>query len=717
MARNLQLALSLLARDGASKVLKQAMQDIIKQTRATQKAGDEQAKSQQQNTSSAIRASRTLQDEYRRASSARSSLGIRSEREIRREIQQTQAAYNRLTRAGTMSVNEQSRAFRAMTERVSKLRTELVGVSETMTRMQKIKAVGSTVAAVAGGVTAAAMVIKDPVQRQMAFEYRNAEIANTAYNNLPHEERKKKIPSINNAIREAVRKGGGTPEGAQETLNTLFAGGLDDNMALGVLPDITRYATASGADPQQLAKIAISALKNFNIKPEQITTLFDKAVRSGENGKYELADMASALPGIMTNAKAVGMSGLDDVDKLLAMLQANAETAGDNSQAATNVNNLFGKYTSADTQNALKNYRFKGKNGKALSYTDYMAEKRLQGVSVPDAFMDAVGGIVSSDKRVKKLRAEAEKYKGTDRENDILAALDVVVSSITSKIIADQQASMALKTNIMKNEFIKEQISGTRNATGAGDSSFDVMSSTNYFKSQQLESEKMFAEQDSMKPVADLYGDLASKLADYSKEYPELTTAISGATTAIKAMSAAAIAFAGLSFLTGGGVKLPGGIKLPGGGAGGGGVLGRTWGAITKGGGPLSWRIAGPLAAAYAAYDLNNTYDDARDDAGNAGMNTGEFLVNKMKEREKNKKPLFDIDPGKAFSSWWSSPSTIGQVDPATTGVPSYLLPQQPKSQPFIITTKVMLDQREIAQSVNEYNGEQSNRGSTGGPQ
>lgn len=141
---------------------------------------------------------------------------------------------------------------------------------------------------------------------------------------------------------------------------------------------------------------------------------------------------------------------------------------------------------------------------------------------------------------------------------------------------------MALKTNIMKNEFIKEQISGTRNATGAGDSSFDVMSSTNYFKSQQLESEKMFAEQDSMKPVADLYGDLASKLADYSKEYPELTTAISGATTAIKAMSAAAIAFAGLSFLTGGGVKLPGGIKLPGGGAGGGGVLGRTSGAITK---------------------------------------------------------------------------------------------------------------------------------------
>ncbi|STU35660.1 Uncharacterised protein [Klebsiella pneumoniae] len=35
------------------------------------------------------------------------------------------------------------------------------------------------------GVTAAAMIIKDPVQRQMAYEARNAEIANTGYNEIP----------------------------------------------------------------------------------------------------------------------------------------------------------------------------------------------------------------------------------------------------------------------------------------------------------------------------------------------------------------------------------------------------------------------------------------------------------------------------------------------------------------------------------------------------
>ncbi|EDN4425268.1 phage tail tape measure protein [Salmonella enterica subsp. enterica serovar Kentucky] len=736
MARNLQLALQLLARDTGSKVLKQALQSITRDTRAAQKADDELAKSRQQNTTSAIRASRTLQDEYRRASSARSTLGIRSEREIQREIQQTMAAYNRLTRTGMLSANEQNRAFRAMTDRVKNLRTELVGVNDSMTRMQRMKAAGSKVAAVAGGLTAAGMVIKEPVQRQMAYERRNAEIANTAYNNLSAPERIKKIPVINNAIRGAVRYGGGTPEAAQDTLNTLFAGGLDEKTAMKILPDITRYATASGANPNDLAKIGIGAIKNFNIKPEDLPAVYDKTIRSGENGKYELADMAGSLPLTMTKANSVGMSGLKDLDVILAMLQANAETAGDNSAASTNVNNLLDKYTSADTQNALKNYRFKGKNGKPLKYADYMAEQRLNGVNTADAFNNAVEGIVSADKRVQNLRSAAQKYKGTDREKDILAALDIVVASITSKIIADQQASTALKTSIMKKDFIKEQKAGTQNSAGAGAASYDVMSSTNDFKSQQLESEKMFAEQDAMKPVADLYGDLATKLADYAKEYPELTTAVSGATTAIKGMTAAAVTFAGLNLLTGGANKLPKNIPVPPvpPGAGGSSILGGVFKMLGLGmtattvatmttpdeddeliNGPAKWA---QIRAKYSQERI----DKARKlyqpwyQFGRGYATENEEWLNQLAQDETKgtvpDKGASQVDAG----SWWNPPSSIGQT-PATTGVPSYLLPAQQKPQPVTITTNLMLDGRTVAQAVNEYNGEQSVRGSTGGTQ
>ncbi|MCW8351235.1 phage tail tape measure protein [Citrobacter portucalensis] len=705
MARNLALTLSLFAKDSGSKVLRAALQ-------ATKKQNEELEASTKKTSDTGVRASKRLTEEYRRASSARSTLGIRSEREIQREIYQTQAAYNRLTRAGTMSANEQGRAFRAMTERVSKLRGELTVTSEAMTKMQRLRGVGSTVAAIAGGVTAATMIIKDPVQRQMAFERKNAELSNTAFNELSSDERKKKIPVINNAIREAVRRGGGDPEAAQSALGSLFGKGqVDSDTAMKILPDIMKYSNATGADPKDLAEIASAGIANFGIKPEDLPEFFDKSVRSSENGGFELSDMAKKLSTQMSAASKLGMKGLQDYDKLLAMNQANVLTSGTPDSAATNVEGYLNKITSSDTQNAMKNYRFRGKNGKAIPYTEYLAQQREKGVNISDAFMSAVDSIVSSNKGVQRLRGESKQYQGTERGNNADAALKVLISSITSKIIADREAGAALATNILQKDYIKNQISGTQNSKGSGAASFDVMSSTNDFKSKQFESEKMFSEQDAMKPLADIYGDLASKLTDYSKEYPELTTAVSGATTAIKAMSTAAVAFAGLSLLTGGG------LKIPGGGAGSGGVLGRTWRFLSNGGGLINGRIAGPLAAAYAVYDLNNTYDDTRDNASKNGMNTGEYLVNKMQERNKNKKPLFDVDLGGAISSWWSSPSTIGQLNPATTGVPSYLLPQQQKNQPVTIITKVMLDQREIAQGVNEYNGEQSNRGSTSSSQ
>lgn len=714
MARNLQLALQLFARDTASKVLRQAMQTITRDTKSTQKADDDLAKSRQQNNSTAIRASRTLQDEYRRASSARSTLGIRSERDIQREIQQTMAAYNRLTRTGMLSANEQGRAFRAMTDRVKNLRTELTGVSDTMTRMQRLKAAGSTVAAVAGGVTAAAMVIKDPVQRQMAYEDRNAGIANTAYNNLSAPERIQKIPVINDAIRNAVRYGGGTPEASQNTLNELFAGSMDEATAMKMLPDIARYATASGANPQDLAKIGIGAIKNFGIKAEDLPAVYDKAIRSGENGKYELADMAGSLPLTMTKANSIGMSGLKDLDVILAMLQANAETAGDNSAASTNVNNLLDKYMSADTQNAMKNKRFRSAGGKELSYTDYMTDQRLQGVNVSDAFTNAVSGIVSADKRVQKLRGEAEKYKGTDREKDILAALDIVVSSITSKIIADSQASTALKTSIMKRDFIKEQIAGTLDSTGAGATSYDVMSSTPAFKSQQLESEKMFAQQDAMKPVADLYGDLASKLAEYAKQYPGLTTAMAGATEAVKALTAFISVAAGVKILMGG-AKAPGG-PVAGAPAAGGSTLSKAWQSLRGNAGKVLGRVAAPIALYNGLQDAPLVHVERGDADARARLKDDNYSSSEARMLDAVKARSGFLDVKDEIMSWWNSPSTIGQ-QPGTVGVPSYLMPQQQNKQPIVITTQVMLDDRQIAEAVNRVNGEQSVRGSTGGPQ
>ncbi|HCJ2455750.1 TPA: phage tail tape measure protein [Klebsiella pneumoniae] len=723
--RSLQLAMTLLARDQGSKALRQALADILKQTNANKKAEEDAARVREQSAQSGIRSSRTLQQEYQRAASARSTLGIRSERDIQREIAQTQAAYNRLLRTGTLTANEQTRAFRAMTNQVAQLRTELNGAGQSMSRLDRARMWGGNVTAIAGGVTAAAMIIKDPVQRQMAYEARNAEIANTGYNEISPEERLKKIPVLNAAIRNAVRYGGGTPELTQEALNTLLSkGSVDKETAMKILPDVMRYSTASGANPEDLAKIASAAIANFGIKLEELPAFFDKLIRSGENGGYELADMAKSMPTTMTKASAIGMSGLADVDKLAAWYQANSLTAGDNSQAATNVNNFLDKITSADTQNALKPYKFRV-NGKVMNYTDYLAQQRMNGVSVPDAFMGAVSGIVSQDKRVQSLRADAKKYKGTDREKEINAALDVVVASIISKIVADQQAGMALKTNILMRDYIKEQQSGTRNSAGAGAASFSVISSTNAFKSQQLESEKVFAEQDAMKPLADLYGDLSTKLVDYAKEYPALTTAISGATTGIKAMTAAAVAFATLNFLTGGKIipsssPVPPG-KLPTGGAGAWG-----WGAKLLG--------AGMSATAIATFTTRDEDDEITNGPAKWSSLRSRYSQERIDKARKLYQPWYQIGKGYASEneewlsrldkdeangtvpSWWTPPTNI-RVPESANGYPVPPFARTPSQQPLInITTKLELDGRVIAEAVNEVNGQSAARGPQGGP-
>ncbi|MCI4235935.1 phage tail tape measure protein [Dickeya dianthicola] len=718
MARNLQLALTLTAKDTGSQVLRKAMADAVTATKNAERASTELATTQQKASSTGIQASRALVSEFQRAANARETLGIRSERQIQREIQQTMAAYNRLTRSGMLSANDQRRAFAAMTEQLTRLRTELNGTASAMGKFERLRNAGSNAMAVTGGVATAVAVIKDPVKRQMAFNRRNAEIANTAYNKLSPEERIQKIPVINNAIREAVRYGGGTPESAQSTLNTLFAGGLDDDVAIKMLPDITKNATASGANPEELAKIGIGAIKNFGIKLEDLPKVYDKVIRSGENGKYELSDMAGSLPKTMSKANAVGMSGLNDLDKLLAMLQANAETAGENGAASTNVDNLLDKYTSSDTQNALKNYKFRIKGGKPLGYTDYMAQKRLQGVSASDAFTEAIDGIVSGDKRVQHLRAEAKKYKGTDKEKDILAALDVVVSSITSKIVADQQAGMALKTSILKRDFIKEQIAGTKDADGAGAASFEVVSSTPDYKSQQFESEKIFSEQDAVKPVADGYADLITKLTKYASEYPELTTALSSATLGIKMMTSAAMVFAGLKFLSGGGVSAPpvpgpvpgSGTPTPAGG----------WMARFGGIGRLAGKVAAPFMVYQAAQDAPLVQVERGDAAARERLQKSNYKSDTERMKDVLKAQPGALDAWDEVKAWWSKPSTIGQGAGGVT--PSYLMqiPQQPVAtpappQPITHVTRLEVDGRVLAEAVNEYNGQQAVRGSVGG--
>lgn len=724
MSRGLNLALTLFARDNASKVLKKTLQDTVKQTtdaaKASEKLGDTDSKS----ADKGIKASRSLQAELKRQATARSTLGVRSEQDIQREIQQTQAAYNRLTRSGVMSANEQARAFSAMTDKVSRLKNELNGANHSMTGLQRARVLGSGAAAVVGGITAASAVLAQPVRNQMSYDRRMAMMANTAYAERGVEGRLEGKKELGNLVKNAVTVGGGTKESAADTLDAMLASGaVSMDSVKTLLPVIQKYATATGADPKDLANIAIRLKQTFDIKDEDVGKALNMAIVAGQEGSFELADMAKYLPGQLASASSAGMSGLDDFSTLLALNQTSAITAGNSDEAGNNTANLLAKLNSRDTAMALAKIKY---NGKGIDLPGSLAQAKEKGFNSVDAFVGIVDKVVAGDKKYQELQSQLKNAKGSERAQILASMAKILEGSSVGKVIADQQALKALIGYRANRDYAKDVVKKSneqrnlKSGESAGDINFAVMSDANDVKAEQFHNAKDFAEMEAIKPLSDILGTLSKNLTEYSREYPGLTTAVVGATDGIKAMGAAAAAFAGLRFLMGG----MGGGAGP---SGGGGISGPgTLGKIASGG-----IVASALYITAGSVAISSVRDALREDfakkdmagkvdaisTGTSGYSLVDIALEVVKDRFSKKGSSISVP----------SNITAGDVNPFTTsannlagfGVPSYLSSGQQgqKNQPIQVTTKLEVDGRVLAEVVNDVNGTQAVRGPTGSPQ
>ncbi|GAB7214751.1 hypothetical protein OS42_13620 [Dickeya oryzae] len=265
------------------------------------------------------------------------------------------AAYNRLTRSGMLSATEQRRAFAAMTEQLTRLRTELNGTASAMGKFERLRNAGSNAMAVAGGVATAAAVVSQPIKKAASYEYTLANMANTAYADRDIAGRKAGMGELDQLIRQSVKTGGGTKEGAAETLDALLASGaVEMDSAKAMLPVLQKYSTATGTDAKDLAQIAIRLKQTFGISDKDIGKALNMAISAGQGGGFELKDMAKWLPQQLAFSSNVGMKGLDDFAVLLGLNQASAITAGTKDQAGNNAVNLLQKINSQDAANAAK---------------------------------------------------------------------------------------------------------------------------------------------------------------------------------------------------------------------------------------------------------------------------------------------------------------------------------------------------------------------------
>lgn len=713
MAGNFKVGMTLTARDDASLKLIKGLKLTQKAAEDAAKANRKSAQEQQRSDDDSIRSTKRVVNELQRAARARETLGIRSEREIRREIALTEASYNRLARSGMMSAREQERAWRATKEQIRELKREMRGVGT----LAKAANFGSNALTIGGGIAAGAAVMAQPVKQQMSYERQIAMMANTAFSDGGLEGRRSGLERMKNSIRNAVTYGGGTKEDAAETLDALLKENVSFETANKWLPDLMKYATASGASALDLAKIAIKGKQVFGFSDADIPTVLNMAIAAGKAGGFELSDMARWLPAQMAAAQAAGMKGKDDFARMLALNEVANITAGSTDEAGNNVVNLLAKLTSHDIETAAKGIDL---NGKGIDLPGTLTEARERGLAPIETLSLVIDKIAAKDARYTDLQKKLASTTDKGEKAAIYESMTKILEGFAvGKLVADRQALMALvayRNNPEYRKRVEDAVNQQRTlpeGQRAGDVDFKFISDTNDFKAEQAKNALEFARMESVTKLADATGITADLITKAGKEFPTLTTAVVGATTAIEAMTAAAVAFAGLkvlSDLSGLRNRGPGGRHSP--DIPDKGKKGR-WGRVISAGGQA-------LASLFGYYEAEEFLTSAVDDeTRNTLDNYGLFFSSDgsmhltREGMNKRERELKDAENGLPSPEQVSSQSGMTSTGNSRTSDTVTSQNQQPAA-PLNVTTQLVLDGQVVAEAVNRYNLQDGNRG-TGG--
>lgn len=548
---NMDVSLTLKAKDYASGVVKSVENSVSKSTKNIENQAQRSATTQQRAVRQTAQVTEQSYRQIQQAVRNREMLGVRSERSIQNEIMRTRAAYDQLKRSGIASGRELERAAVATKRRIAELNAEMGKVSMG----QRLGNIGRGIAGLAAGATAADMVLAQPMKKQMDYDRALAMTANTAFAERDVPGRIAGKAELNSAVKSAVEIGGGTKEDSLGALDTMLASGaVKAETAMKLLPTLQKGATATGASTDDLAKIAISAMQQFDISEDQIGEVLDKAVAAGQAGNFELADMARWLPQQMAAGKSAGLKGMAGFEALLVANQQARVTAGTSDEAGNNLVNLLAKLTSKETNDRFEKLKIKGKDGKehGVDFIGSMEAQKKKGKNSIEAFMSIMDQVVGQDDKYRELQKKLKGAKKEDQAKLLDEMTNLVEGTAIGQIISDRQALMALlgiRNNVSLGKEVKESLDKSE---GAVETSHAVIKDTNSYKVEDAKNNVDFAQMEGMKGFNDALGDVSVKIAEYAKSYPDLTGKIVTAGTVVAALSAAAITAAGSLRLLGG---------------------------------------------------------------------------------------------------------------------------------------------------------------------
>ncbi|MHC8299015.1 phage tail tape measure protein [Pseudomonas sp. ZS1P83] len=554
-----------------------------------------------------------LRDEWRKAHLA-------GEKGANALLKQLEGNISSLKKQG-VEVHNLTKAYNAMGQAAAKAELKAKGHQQLDEGKQKLKSsVGQAVAATA------AMAIPTKVSADYGAIIRDIAIkANIA--NKPEE------AQLSKTIVDTSRDTGMARNQVAEVVNALVGAGMELDKALQYAPTAAKFAVGQGSDGTETAKMINALGQNAKITdPAMMQKALEAIAYQGQAGSFEAADMARWFPELLAGMGKLGITGMDSVTQLGAMLQVQMKTAGGSDEAANNLKNWMEKIGSGDTVEAYKKV--------GIDYQGSMNTGLQNGKStLESSFELAQKYIAATDP--KKAAAMAEATAKISQETDpekakaMIASLEQALR--TGDLFADMQVKGALTAYMQNKDLYAKLKADSASATGILDKNLEERrqsSAQKWSEMAQGMDDAMRAIGDAFRPVTDRVADgltyVTQGLSKLSDESPRVVSGIGAAVAAViafqTAMSSFKIAKGLLNIGRGslmGNPNIPQKVivtNLPAGGGGGleGGDLGGDGKKGRKGGGRGGGRGVGAamkgaavFAVAEAGYKAYDTYQNA----------------------------------------------------------------------------------------------------------
>jgi len=352
-----------------------------------------------------------------------------------------------------------------------------------------------------------------------------------------------------------------------DVVNQLVGAGMELSKALEYAPVAAKFVVGQGSSGVDTAKMINALGQNAKITdPKDMQKALEAIAFQGQAGSFEASDMARWFPELLANMGKLGITGMDAVTQLGAMLQVQMKTAGGADEAANNLKNWMGKIGSTDTVQAYK------KAG--IDYKGSMQTGLQNGMSTLETSMAlAQKYIQATDPKRAAAMAEAtskiSKEADPEKAKAMMASLEE--SLRTGDLFADMQVKAALSAYMQNKALYSQLKNDSRDATGILDKNLSERresSSQKWAEMAQSMDDAMRSVGDALRPVTDT---VAEALTKVTKSITSMSDSAPGVVTGIALVGAGMASLAGLysSFKMGKGLFNLARGSLAGGKAGG----------------------------------------------------------------------------------------------------------------------------------------------------